>query len=279
MRKAKEHLIPLEKSKRVIYLDKRGTEKNYRPVTAVLFGMFGILCFVYFVFQIFFVSSGSYFFLIWGMMAACFGLLSFLLAHRAWVKRIPKWIRKTVQIFIGVCVVLFFMTEGFIFSQFTAVPDQGADVCIILGAQMKESGPSDVLQRRLDRAVSYLQENTDTLVIVSGGQGGNEPVSEAQGMRDYLTARGIAPERILMEDTSTNTWENLNHSAKLIDKSADSVVIVTNNFHVFRALAIAKKQGYSEVQGLAASTHPGSLLNNLLREFFGVCKDFLVGNI
>lgn len=279
MRKENEQLIPLEKSRRMIYLDRRGAEKKYKPAAAVLFGVLGILCLIYFGFQLFFVKTGSNFFVVWGVMAAGCGVFSFFLAHRAWVERIPKWLRRIVRVLCGSCVVLFVVVEGLIISRFNAVPEAGADICIILGAQMKESGPSDVLQRRLDRAITYLQENPDTMVIVSGGQGSNEPVSEAQGMRDYLISKGIAAERIMMEDTSTNTWENLNYSAELIDISSNNVVIVTNNFHVFRAVSIAKKQGYSMVQGMAASTHPANLLNNMMREFLGVIKDFLVGNI
>ena len=279
MRREKKQLIPLEKSKRVIYLDRRGVAKGHKPVAAVIFGAFGVLCLIYFGYQFFFVSTGTNFFIVWGLIAVGSGMLSFFLAHRTWVEKIPRGLRRIVQLLFGMCIVLFLVVEGLILSQLNALPKPGADVCLILGAQMKESGPSDVLQRRLDKALDYLRENPDTIVVVSGGQGSNEPVSEAQGMRDYLVARGIAGERILMEDKSTNTKENLEYSAGLIDKSGDSVVIVTNNFHVFRAVSIAKKQGYGAVQGMAASTHRGNLLNNLLREFLGVLKDFFVGNL
>ena len=88
-----------------------------------------------------------------------------------------------------------------------------------------------------------LEENEATLVVVSGGKGSNEPVSEAQGMFDYLVAKGIAPERIVMEDKSTNTKENLEFSQKLIPEAA-SVGIVTNNFHVYRGTRLAVKQGF-----------------------------------
>lgn len=272
-------MVPLEKSRRVIYLDRRGAAKGRKPVAAVFFGVLGVLCLTYFGYQLFFVSTGTRFYMIWGLMAAGCGGLSFFLAHRSWVERIPTWLRRIVQVLFGMGMVLFLVVEGLIFSQINASPQAGADVCIVLGAQMKESGPSDVLRRRLDKALEYLRENPDTVAVVSGGQGSNEPVSEARGMRDYLVARGIAEERILMEEASTSTWENLDYSARLIDKDEDNVVIVTNNFHVFRAVSIARKQGYQAVQGMAASTHMGNLTNNLLREFLGVLKDFLVGNL
>lgn len=162
---------------------------------------------------------------------------------------------------------------------FGATPSPGADYCIILGAQWKESGPSYVLQKRLDAALDYLNRNEGTMVIVSGGQGGNEPISEAEGMKEYLMNAGIAEERIITEDTSTTTNENLINSSEFLDKENDRVVLVTNNFHVFRACSIARKQGYKHLEGLAAGSYPAMLPNNLLREFLGVIKDSFVGNL
>ena len=154
-----------------------------------------------------------------------------------------------------------------------------AEYLIVLGARWKSAGPGEVLRRRLDKAVSYLEQNPDTRVIVSGGQGDNEAISEAEGMRGYLLQAGIEESRILVEDASSNTYENLVFSGELLDRENDKVVIVTNNFHVFRALSIAKKQGYHKAEGLAASSVLGMGPNNLLREFLGVLKDFWVGNL
>ncbi len=98
-------------------------------------------------------------------------------------------------------------------------------------------------------------------------------------MAGYLENAGIAPERIVQEEASTNTSENLEFSAEFLDKSSDRVVIVTNNFHVYRAVGIAGKKGYAKVEGLAAGSYPAMVPNNLLREFFGVVKDVCVGNM
>lgn len=101
-------------------------------------------------------------------------------------------------------------------------------------------------------------------------------------MAGYLQEAGIAPERILVENKSRNTHENLAFSAELpgldLDKETCRVVVVTSNFHVFRAVGIAKKQGY-QAEGLAADSVRYMLPNNLLREFVGVLKDVLVGNM
>ena len=159
------------------------------------------------------------------------------------------------------------------------MPPDGADYCLILGAQIRQNGPSIVLKRRLDIAIDYLKKNPDTKVIVSGGQGANEPMTEAQGMAEYLVEHGIKESRILKEDKSRNTSENLSFSSAYLDKEQDEGVIVTNSFHVFRALHIAKKKGYQKVYGLAATSYLPTLPNNLLRECLGVWKDALVGNL
>ena len=144
---------------------------------------------------------------------------------------------------------------------------------------MKSNGPSKALQYRLDEAIVYLEENPDTKAIVSGGQGKDEYISEAQGMYDYLVAKGIDPDRIIQEEQSENTFQNLTYSAEFLDKEHNSVGIVSNNFHIFRAVKIARKAGYQEVYGIAAKGEPFLQLNNMMREFLGVLKDFLAGNM
>lgn len=274
----KDNLVPLEKSKRVIYLEQRGI-KTKRSLGAVIFAVLGITCLLYCLSIALFMGYGTTFFLIWGAAAAVFGGLSFLLSHRNFLEKIPKWIKIIFVIGCILGVLLFAVVEGLILSRFNEQASPGADYLIVLGAQWKQNGPSYVLQKRLDAAVTYLEDNPETIVIVSGGQGSNEPISEAEGMRGYLVQAGIAQERILMEDQSTNTYQNLILSGQLLDKENDKVVLVTNNFHVFRAVQIAEKQGYMHIEGQTAPSFPAMIPNNLLREFLGVMKDFLTGNM
>ena len=110
-------------------------------------------------------------------------------------------------------------------------------------------------------------------------QGANEPHSEAQGMYDYLVKKGIDKERIIMEDRSTNTSENIAFSSVFLDMENDRVGIVTNNFHVFRGVHLAKHQGIRYVCGIAAPSDIYFLLNNMIREFFGILKDLVCGNL
>ncbi len=271
-------MVPFEKSKRIIYLERRGKERKH-SVGATLLTILAVLCLLYCLSIGLFMGYGTRFFLIWAALAVFFGGLAILLSSPKLMARIPTWIRTGFVICCGLGVLLFVVVEGMILGRFGTKAQPGADYMIVLGAQWKPSGPSYVLQKRLDKAVEYLRENPETFVIVSGGKGSNEPITEASGMKSYLLEKGIEEERILVEEQSTNTYENLVFSAQFLDRDRDCVVLVTNNFHTFRALQIAKKQGYAQIEGLSAGSYPAMVPNNLLREFFGVLKDFAVGNL
>lgn len=277
--KKKEHLIPMKESKRVIRLEERGHRQNRVSVGGVLFALLGVLCAAYCMFIALFMGYGSYFFLIWGVLAVVCLILSVILFHKEFVKKLPRWFKVSSLVCFVAGILFFGAIEGTIISKFSAQAKPGADYMIILGAQWKPRGPSYVLQKRLDTALIYLQENPDTKVIVSGGQGSNEPISEAQGMSEYLIKSGISEERIIIEDKSTSTYENLSFSGELFDKSNQRVVLITSNFHVYRVEQIAKKQGYAQAESLAAPSHPAMVANNMMREFFGVLKDWWIGNM
>ena len=275
----RDYLIPREKSKKVIHLDPRGRGVGQKHYGAGILYVLAVLCLLYCVGIGLFVSFGSYFFLIWGVTGLLCAAWAWILTHRSIQEKIPGWMRITFRSLVAAGMLFLLILEGMIVSRFNATAEAGADYVIILGAQWRTTGPSYVLQKRLDKAIGYLLANPDTKVIVSGGQGYDEPVSEAEGMKGYLEEAGIDPERILTEDASTNTTQNLICSGELLNKSEDKVVIVTNNFHMFRALAIAKKQGYTHVEGLSAGMYPITVPNNLLREAFGVVKDFMANHL
>ena len=210
---------------------------------------------------------------------SCFflGLTAFLHFHM-WSK-LPHGLQRVITIIIVLGVLSFIIVEGCIISSYRAKGEPNLDYLIVLGAQVKEKGPSAALKFRLDTAYDYLVENENTLCIVSGGQGANEPHSEAQGMYDYLVEKGIAKERIIMEDKSTDTSENIAFSSVFLDMEKDRVGIVTNNFHVFRGVHLAKHQGIRNVCGIAAPSNIYFQLNNMVREFFGILKDLVCGNL
>lgn len=130
------------------------------------------------------VNSGSLFYLIWFLISAFFIIIDLLIYFKVFEKY--KVFKK---IFIWVCsigICIFLVILSLIISKMNVKPVKNLDYIIVLGAQVKESGPSVILRYRLDRAVSYLKENDNTLVIVSGGQGANEKATEASVMKEYL---------------------------------------------------------------------------------------------
>lgn len=233
-----------------------------------------IVCFVYGII-VRAAGSGTSFFIVWLGLAVMFGFFALAVKKNLWSK-LPKAIRKIFVVLVCAGLAFFVVIEGCVISGFGAKGQANLDYIIVLGAQVYERGPSVVLQYRLDEAIKYLEENPDTICIVSGGQGYNEPFAEAVGMADYLEQQGISPDRIILEAESKTTSENMANSKVYLPEGA-SVGIVTNNFHMFRALQTAKKQGIENVCGIAADSNPVYLPNNMFREFFGEIKFLIFG--
>lgn len=238
----------------------------------------GILCIVYFIGIAIFTGMGSKFNYMWLVVGIGCLIFDFLYKKQI-LQNIPIAIRRIAMICLALGSVLFLVVECFIMSGFFEKGEENLDCILVLGAQMKEHGPSRALRKRLDKAIDYAEKNKNVMIIVSGGKGADEHISEAQGMYDYLTKHGIDGNRIMMEDKSTNTAENLKYSSKFIDIQNSRIGIVTSNFHVFRATRIAKAQGYQNVCGIAASAEPFLQPTHMTREFFGVMKDYIFGNM
>lgn len=255
--------------------DRKGTG---RKITGWISLSAGIVCILYFLAIAFFMAHGTNFYFIWLLSGVIQVLLGISVLNGSALK-IPGVIRGIFKGCVIIGLFLLVTVEGMICTGFGKTAGEPLDYLIVLGAQVRENGPSPVLGMRLDTAFEYLTEHQDTAVIVSGGQGTGEPFPEARGMYEYLVRKGISPERIIQEDTSRNTDENIRNSSAFFNKKQDRIGIVTNNFHVFRALKLAEKEGIEKVYGIAAPSYPGQLPNNMLREFFGVMKDFLFGNI
>lgn len=237
----------------------------------------GTIC-IFYGLSIFMLRSGSRFFLVWFVMGAGFFALSAFARHGVWEK-LPAPVRCIVLACVICVIAVVAAAEFLVLRGFRAKGEEGLDTIIVLGAQVWETGPSYSLKSRLDTAIEYLDDNPETVCIVSGGQGYNEPFSEARGMFEYLVSHGIDETRIVMEDRSANTVENILFSKELMKDPEAPVGIVTNQFHVFRAVAIAKKQGLIHAVGIAAPSHPYYLPNNMFREVFGIVKDLLCENM
>ncbi len=237
----------------------------------------GIICLCYFVFIFVFISHGSRFFYIWLLIGSGSLCLSHFL-KQGYGTLLPTWLKTGLIGMFSAGLFVLLLASIASLSGFQNNSDAKLNYLIVLGAQVREDGPSPVLQYRLDTAISYLQEHPETKVIVTGGQGGNEPASEASVMRLYLMEKGISEKQILTEDQSTSTVENLSFSKQFLDAECDSVGIVTNNFHVYRSLRIANRLGYSQTIGISAPSSIGMLPNNLLRESLSIIKDVVLAS-
>lgn len=219
-------------------------------------------------------GSGTAFFAVWFLIA---GILCCLAAviYTGVFRKLPSIIKGTLIFLICFAILIFAAFQACVLSHFDDDGSEEMDYIIVLGAQVYSSGPSTILRYRLDMAAEYLQKNETTVCIVSGGQGSNEHLPEAVVMAEYLEGKGISRERIRTEERSKNTAENISNSMEYITDGA-SVGIVTNNFHLFRALQMAERQGLKNVEGIAADSPKAYLPNNMLREFIAEIK-FLAG--
>lgn len=176
--------------------------------------------------------------------------------------------------------LVFCFTTGLILANSTE-PDDGADVLIVLGAGIRGTSPTLTLKYRLDSAADYLERNPETLCIVSGGQGEDEAVPEAEVMKNYLLARGINEDRIVVEDRSSSTEENFRFSKAMIDElfpEGAVTVFTTTRFHVFRSELVAKKEGVS-AEGIPARGVWYITPNDYLRECIAIVMYFVLGKI
>lgn len=250
----------------------------------ILWMILGTLCFIYYFIIIGYAGFQTAFSKVWAFM----GLLLFLLAGICvWLdrKEIAVWemLPHSVRM-AGIAVMIagmlcFVVVEGLIISGMYAKPEADLDYIIVLGAQVKKEIPSKALLKRLVKAEEYLKENPHTIAVLSGGQGSGEAITEAEAMRRYLVENGIQEKRLILEKRSTNTKENMEYSFALIGSMEKKVGIVSNDFHIYRAMAIGKKMGGSHLNGIPADSEAILQVSYLLREFFAVVKDKLVGNL
>ena len=189
------------------------------------------------------------------------------------------WIITVILVCIG--FIYFIAVEIPIVKNARTDSDPERDYLIVLGAAVHGDRPSLALENRLKGAIEYLEKYPESLVIVSGGPGKGENISEAQMMAQYLTGHGIAAERIIKEDKSTSTKENLTFSFNIIKERGDNpdgnVAIVSSCYHLYRAKSMAKLLG-AEAAGVAGPfDYPIATLNYFIREAFAVTHLWVFG--
>ncbi len=248
----------------------------------ILFGVIGFLCLVYHVVLVAYAGFGASFAFFWLAAAVLCGILSVLFGirrFRLFLKGLPLWVKVPVRTTVALGLLCFLLVEGLIIFHMAAKPTGDLDYLVVLGAKVQGETPTKSLCFRLDAAAEYLADHPGTRVVVTGGKGPGEDISEAAAMRNYLVEKGIDRKRIIMERYASNTQQNLAYSKSLIGNDEAKVGVVTNDFHVFRAVSLAKKLGIRKAVGLPAKSDGMIFPNMMVREFFAVVKDKFLGNI
>lgn len=192
--------------------------------------------------------------------------------------KIIKWCIITLVL---IMLILFIVVEINIFSHHrgdSEIPDSVQTV-IVLGCKVNGETPSLMLRYRLEATLQWLNEHPDSVAVLCGGQGAGEDITEAESMRRWLSVRGIEDHRLIKEDTSTNTRENIRNAEKIIGSSSSNkkeVAVVTTGFHLFRSKKICDSEGLIPY-GIAAKMPelPFFHLNYYCREFASILKMYL----
>ena len=158
-----------------------------------------------------------------------------------------------------------------VFNLFHLKKKRDADYIIVLGAGIIGSRVTPLLAARIEKGIELLCYNPNAVLIMSGGQGSGEDIPESEAMADYALDKGVSVEKIILEQKSVSTQENLCFSRELMNKQKPRIIIVTTAYHVFRALILAKQQGIRCV-GFGAKTKWYFTLNAFIREFVGYFK-------
>lgn len=259
--------------------------RNDRPllqtVLACLCAVLAALSFLYGLITGIFCGFGVSGLIIWPLVAALLILLSLWLGDKPPFRRLRRHraVRVTVALICAAVVIYCAIVLGLIIFGAVADAPEGLDYIIILGAKVNGETPSLALRYRIDAAHEYLEANPHTIALLSGGKGEGENISEAEAMRRELVRRGISESRLICEDRSTSTEENIRFSYDKMPAGHQRVGIVTNNFHVWRALRVAARAGEHEVSGISADYRNLLIINYTMRELITVTFYLLTGKM
>lgn len=219
--------------------------------------------------------------ILWGMsgLAVSYQLLHIFGKKR---KKSAKILRRCLTVCLCAGILAATVTGCFVYRGALGDPEQDCRYVIVLGAGVNGSVPSLSLRERIDAAYDYLVAHPDTICVVSGGQGNNEDISEAECMFRELTAMGIDADRVWMEDKATSTRENLRFSMALIEARTgnrpETVGLISSEYHLFRAGLMAQDEGVRAIGIPAETTWITLRINYFLREIVAVWAYCILGH-
>ncbi len=243
----------------------------------------GILCFFY-AFAMYFSGFGGKLSFVWLIPAVLGVLWAGMLAGKITLR---KWQKRTMLYVLTPIIVFFLVVEVMIFSAFFEKPKEEPEYIVVLGTTVYEHGPCYLLRQRLKEAAKWAETYENAKIVVTGGQGKTEPFTEGSEMKRYLIEElGISEDRILVEEASMNTYENMTFTGEILEKEdADfsyettPVLVVTNDFHMYRSMKIAKKAGFETVSGAPSGTYIFLFPHYMVREFCAIIKNTAMGRM
>jgi uncharacterized SAM-binding protein YcdF (DUF218 family) len=219
----------------------------------------------------------SKFFAALGVLFTLIGIGT-LLFQEKYLEYIPSSVITVFKIGVMLFICSFIIIEGLIVYHGGRRDTEKVDYLVILGAGLWGDRPSLALIQRLDEGLSFIKVNPGTKIIVSGGMGSGETITEAEAMKRYLVEKGVDERLIIKEDRSTSTKENMKYTRELLNKLDGreniKIQVVTNNFHMFRSKLLAKDNGF-QAYGQPAPLHPLLIPAYYIREYIAVIKSFV----
>lgn len=255
---------------------------NSRKIFNALIGVLGVVFILYYLGMGFAVRFGQSLLWLWPLMgAAC--IIRWLVVRKSIATGkqvpIPQWLIKLFRVCVCCGLALFLIVQGFIISAAKGENPSNLNYLIVLGAKVNGTRPSGALSQRISSAAEYLNNNPNTICIASGGQGEDEGISEAECIKNGLVLRGIDETRIVLEDASVSTETNFINSYKLINKENEAVGVVTNDFHMLRALWNGRQLGNQQLYAIPARSTVWGYAHYCLREFCAIVVGVISGEL
>lgn len=266
-----------EKKKHKFHLQRWRDISWLRRILIIVFGLLFLWCFAPATFGIRSI----------GVMVSSFVMLCIFLAALFWhIVEENRSVKTTIfctiaGLLFSVGLIAFCFVSGIMLkASMTTVPDNYPNyTLVVLGCAAHGDKPSWMLTDRLEKAYSVLEENPDIICVVTGGKGNDEQYSEAYVMKKYLVEKGISPSRIITEEASESTEENLLYTKNIIELNglSKNIVIVTDRFHELRARIWAEKWGFENIYAACCETRPYLVIGYWFREMFGLARLYVFG--
>lgn len=212
--------------------------------------------------------------------AITFAIAFVLIVLGLWMRKMPRWIQRFISITILIGMVFFFTIVGIIMKHgHTDTVDFTEDCVLVLGCGIRGETVLPTLESRLNHCLDYLKHNPTALILVSGGRGHNEDITEAEAMKRYLTSKGVSENQIIKEEESRNTKENLIKSKIVLDDlfagNEYTIALISSDYHIYRAEMVASDVGLN-VNSYSAGVKWYLLPSAYSREALSICKYWMV---